>query len=118
MKAVILLGHGSRDPQWREPMDAVARRIAAQGVQVQCAFIELQEPDLLAAARELASRGATRISVFPIFLGIGKHMREDLPLRIEAVRHALPGIAFDQLAPAGEDPRLLDLLAGIALASS
>ena len=28
-RAIVLFGHGSRDPQWRAPMDEVARRIRA-----------------------------------------------------------------------------------------
>jgi len=43
---IVLFGHGSRDPQWREPMDAVARRIRSRTaeIEVRCAFLELDEP--------------------------------------------------------------------------
>jgi sirohydrochlorin cobaltochelatase len=117
-KGVILFGHGSRDPQWRQPMDAVAERIrAAQpGLAVRCAFLELEQPGLLAAATELAAAGAARVSIVPMFLGTGRHAREDLPRLLEQLRRTLPSVEFDLQRPVGEDSRLLDLLAKIALA--
>jgi sirohydrochlorin cobaltochelatase len=114
MKAVILFGHGSRDPQWRQPMDAVASRLAAQGIAVRCAFLELQAPDLATAAAELVAGGATVLTVVPMFLGAGRHAREDLPLLAEAVRRTHPGVAVRLRTAVGEDPRVLDLLARIA----
>ena len=49
--AIVLFGHGSRDPLWRQPMDAVALRIREIDPQarVVCAFLELTKPDLLEA---------------------------------------------------------------------
>jgi sirohydrochlorin cobaltochelatase len=117
MKAVILFGHGSRDPQWREPMEAVAQRIRARiaQVQVRCAFLELEAPGLPAAARELVEAGADAIRVVPMFLGAGRHAREDLPRLVEACRHAHPTVQFELAATVGENPRVLDLIAAIAL---
>jgi sirohydrochlorin cobaltochelatase len=117
MKGVILFGHGSRDPQWREPMDEVARRIRARvaQVEVRCAFLELQAPGLEAAAAELAGLGAESIRIVPMFLGAGRHAREDLPRLAEACRRAHPTVHFDLQPPVGENARVLDLLATIAL---
>jgi sirohydrochlorin cobaltochelatase len=113
-RAVILFGHGSRDLAWRQPMDAVAQRIAARGVVVRCAFLELQLPDLRAAADELVAQGATELCITPMFLGAGRHAREDLPRLVEEVRSAHPGLRLDVRPAVGEDPRVLDLLAAIA----
>jgi sirohydrochlorin cobaltochelatase len=116
-RAIVLLGHGSRDPSWRAPMDAVAERIRQRqaGVPVACAFLELQEPDLTAAVDTLADQGANRILVLPMFLGVGKHAREDLPRLLEAVRARHPGLAIEASAPVGERNEVLDLLADLAL---
>jgi sirohydrochlorin cobaltochelatase len=114
-QAVILFGHGSRDPLWRQPMDAVAARLAAEpGLAVRCAFLELDQPDLPAAAAQLVGEGATRISILPMFLGTGRHAREDLPRLLAAVRDAHPSVAFELRRPVGEDARLLDLIASLA----
>ena len=116
-RGVILFGHGSRDPLWRRPMDAVAARLAARDASllVRCAFLELMAPDLPAAAAELASLGAGQVSIVPLFLGVGRHAREDLPALVEQLRSDLPGVAWTLQPAVGEDPRLLDLLADLAL---
>lgn len=116
-KAVILFGHGSRDPLWRRPMDAVAQRVAQlrPDVAVLCAFLELEQPDLAAAAADLAGKGASEITVVPLFLGAGRHARQDLPVLLEAARKAHPAVRFVLQPAVGEDSRVLDLLARIAL---
>jgi sirohydrochlorin cobaltochelatase len=115
--AVILFGHGSRDPAWRQPMDAVAARIRArrQDVQVTCAFLELQEPSLLTAADQLAAQGVHSVRVLPMFLGVGRHARDDLPDLIRQVRARHAGLQLEVAEPIGEHPELLDLLADLAL---
>jgi sirohydrochlorin cobaltochelatase len=46
---------------------------------------------------------------------MGKHAREDLPELMRAMAQRHPTVHFEQLATAGEDPRLTELLARIAL---
>ena len=115
-RGIVLFGHGSRDPLWRLPMDAVAQRIRSQdpGKPVRCAFLELEQPGLAQAAADLAAQGALQVTIVPMFLGTGRHAREDLPLLVDQVRRAHPGVDFRLQQAVGEDPRLLDLLATIA----
>lgn len=117
MKAVVLFAHGSRDPQWHQPIQAVAQRIQATApdVRVRCAYLELTEPDLLSVAAELAKAGATQVRVLPMFLGVGKHAREDLPVLMAQLRELHPHVHFDAQPAVGEQPALLDLLAQLAL---
>ncbi|MCU4118862.1 sirohydrochlorin chelatase [Variovorax sp. N23] len=117
--AVILFAHGSRDARWREPVEAVARRMSTRqpDVSVACAYLELVEPDLPTAAKRLIADGARSLRVVPLFLGMGKHVREDLPQLVDALRAAHPDVVFS-LAPAvGETTEVIDLLADIALRS-
>jgi sirohydrochlorin cobaltochelatase len=115
-KAIILLGHGSRDPLWRRPLEAVAQRLTQRhpGLAVCCAYLELEQPDLGTATAQLAATGLQRVTIVPMFLGTGKHARDDLPRSVEALRQAHPDLHIDLQRPVGEDPRLLDLLATIA----
>jgi len=116
-RAIVLFGHGSRDPLWRLPMEAVAARLRSQapGVAVRCAYLELNAPDLIAATAELVVDGAQQITVVPMFLGTGRHAREDLPAIVEQLRQAHPDVALVLQAPVGEDPRVVELLAKIAM---
>ena len=51
-KGIILVGHGSRDPLWRAPIEAVAARLAGSqpAIATRCAYLELQQPDVPSAA--------------------------------------------------------------------
>ena len=114
---IVLLAHGSRDPQWRAPIEAVAAHIHARqpDTPVCCAYLELCAPSLPQAATDLIADGARHIRVFPLFLGVGKHAREDLPRLVEQVRAAHPGVAIELLPTAGEYAELTALMASIAL---
>jgi sirohydrochlorin cobaltochelatase len=117
-RGIILLAHGSRDPLWRAPIEAVAARIraGAPGAPVRCAYLELCAPTLPEAAAELAAAGVRAIRVFPLFFGVGKHAREDLPRLVGQIQASHPGIAVELLPTAGEYPELTALMAAIALA--
>jgi sirohydrochlorin cobaltochelatase len=118
--ALILFAHGARDPRWAEPFLAIAERIrlADPARPVELAFLELMEPDLGAAAQRLAAGGATRIDVVPLFLGMGGHLRNDLPALVETVRAALPAVEF-RLHPAiGENDAVSAVVASAALAAA
>ena len=119
-EATILFGHGSRDPLWHKPMQAVAERVRAFDPQtlVRCAYLELTEPDLPTCAAELVAAGARRITIVPMFLGVGRHAREDLPVLLEQLRASHPQVSFELRAAVGEDPQVIDLLARIALSGS
>ncbi len=116
-KAIVLFGHGSRDPLWRLPMETVATRLRtlAPGVPVRCAYLELQQPDLGSAAGELVAAGATEVTIVPMFLGAGRHAREDLPELVRAMQQARPDVRFVLQAPIGEDARVVELIARIAM---
>jgi sirohydrochlorin cobaltochelatase len=116
---IVLLAHGSRDERWRQPIEAVAARVCqyAPDARVTCAYMELATPDLPTATAALIASGARAIRVVPLFLGMGKHAREDLPLQIEALRQRWPDIDFTLARIVGEEPELVDLLAKIAIKS-
>ncbi|MND00650.1 CbiX [compost metagenome] len=64
---------------------------------------------------QLADAGVRAIDVLPIFLGVGKHLREDLPRLLEDLRHDRPQIAFTLRPVVGESAELIELLAKMAL---
>lgn len=115
-RAVVLFAHGSRDPLWHKPMEAVALRLSQSepSLNVRCAYLELSVPDLATVCAELAALGCLHISVVPMFLGVGRHAREDLPLLVTQLQVTFPAITFALKSAVGEDPRLVQLLADIA----
>jgi len=53
--------------------------------------------------------------VVPLFLGIGKHAREDRPRLVATLRVTHPQIAFVVKPSIGEEAQVLELLARIAI---
>ena len=117
--SIILFAHGSRDPLWHKPIEAVATQIAAlsPATPVACAYLELSKPDLPTATLSLLNRGVQAITILPLFLGVGKHAREDLPILVEALQASHPNVQFTLQPAVGEDTRLVRLMAEIALGS-
>lgn len=115
--ATILLAHGSRDPAWRAPLDQVAwhmRQLQPEHP-VRCAFLEWTQPDLMTAVDELLALGVQAITVMPMFLGLGKHAREDLPRLAAQLQTRHPHIRFVVKPSVGEQVEVLQLLARLAL---
>lgn len=115
---IILFAHGSRDTLWRAPIEAVASTMRERqpGTLVRCAYLELCEPTLPDAANDFAAAGCQHLRIFPLFLGVGKHAREDLPLLVAQIRASHPHISVELMATAGESPALVALMADLALA--
>ena len=114
---IVLFAHGSRDPLWHKPMEAVAQQIRQidSKTHVACAYLELSTPDLATVAQTLIDAGVRTITIVPMFLGVGKHAREDLPVLVNALSQAHPTVAFQLQKAVGEDDRLIQVLARIAL---
>ncbi|WP_299513323.1 CbiX/SirB N-terminal domain-containing protein [uncultured Limnohabitans sp.] len=117
---VILFAHGSRDPLWRLPIDAVAQRMRAQhpGLPVAVAFLELTEPDLPHTVEALMKQGVAHVRIVPMFLGVGRHAREDLPELVQGLTEAYPQMSFELLPAIGEHPAMTALMAEIAVGSA
>ncbi len=115
-EAVILFGHGARDPQWAAPMQAVRAQLqaAAPGLAVELAFLELMAPTLAEAIAGLAARGIGRITVVPVFLAQGGHLKRDLPALLEAARARHPGCEIALARAAGEAPGVIAAIAEYA----
>ena len=117
MKSIVLFAHGSRDPLWHRPIQAVAERVQAQqpSMVVTCGYLELSSPSLFEAVQSLVDQGCQHTRLVPLFLGVGKHVREDLPQMLAELAAHHPTVVFEPLPAVGEHPDLLDLMAQIAL---
>lgn len=114
---LILFAHGARDERWRAPFEAIRQEVAkAHHGPVALAFLELMQPSLGEAARAVAGAGATRAVVVPLFLGVGRHLREDLPAMAEEASRT-SGCVLEIAPAAGENPDVIGALARYALSS-
>jgi sirohydrochlorin cobaltochelatase len=115
---IILFGHGARDARWAEPFERLAEKLRAScgpGTTVGLAFLELMSPDLPTAIAEQAAAGCATVTVVPVFVGIGGHIRRDLPAVLDRCRAAHPKVEIRCAVPVGEDDGVLDALAEYCL---
>ena len=106
---IILFAHGARDPNWAEPLHQLQRITAERMPQalVVTAFLEHMSPALEEAADGLIARGITELSVVPVFIAQGGHLREDLPRRVDALKARHPAIPVFVAPPIGEVDTIL-----------
>ena len=117
LSGIILFAHGSRDPLWKLPIETVARRIRERQTEVlvDCAYLELTTPDLPSVASQMIASGAHHIRIVPMFLGVGRHAREDLPVLVAQLQATHPLIEFELQSAIGENSQMIDLMAQIAI---
>ena len=118
MHGVILFGHGARDPRWAEPFIRLAEKVRGShgsAGPVSLAFLELMEPDLASAVAAQVAQGCSVVTVVPVFLGQGGHVRRDLPEVLNLCRAVHPGVQIRCSTAVGEDESVLEAVAGYCL---
>ncbi|MGE5384436.1 MAG: sirohydrochlorin chelatase [Betaproteobacteria bacterium] len=115
--ALILFGHGARDPEWASPMRRVRETILAisPGRRVELAFLEFMAPTLPECVATLAQGGVTTMTVIPMFIAQGGHLKRDVPELIETLKRRHPGIELRLTPAVGEADAVLEAMARYAL---
>ncbi len=110
---IVLFAHGSRDPGWAAPFERLAARVRERRPEadVAIAYLELMPPTLEEAVAALVGRGARDVTVVPVFLAPGGHVRRDLPLMVDALRARHPKLALRVLPTLGEADAMIDAMA-------
>lgn len=115
--ALLLFAHGARDPSWAEPFRRIVRRLNEQqpGIRVELAYLECMNPTLESAVTGLAAEGVRQITVVPLFLAQGGHLKQDLPRLLEAIRSEHPSLRIDATSALGDSEDLTNAIADWAL---
>ncbi len=115
---IILFAHGSRDPNWRQPFEAILSQIQAQhSGPVALAFLECMKPGLPDAIETMVAGGVKLIRIIPAFLAVGAHVRKDLPALMDAARLRHPRIQLCVSPAIGESTAIQQAIASFALAA-
>lgn len=107
--AVLLVGHGTRDPSGQAEFRTLAAKVAAAlaPAAVEAGNIELAEPTIGDAFGRLVERGVEQVRIVPLLLFAAGHAKLDVP---EAIRQAAAShshIRTDVVPPFGRDERIL-----------
>ena len=110
--ALVLFAHGARDAQWSEPFRAIRKAVAAArpDLTVELAFLELMQPPLGECIAQLVESGHQRITVAPLFLAQGGHLKKDLPRLLRDLGAQHPAAKINVLPPIGEVTELLNAI--------
>lgn len=114
--AIVLFGHGARDPEWAGPMRRIRDTVLARpdAPRVELAFLEFMSPTLPEAIAALVQGGATKVAVVPVFLAQGGHLKRDLPVLLDEARAAHPGCGITLATAAGEAEPVVRAMADYA----
>jgi sirohydrochlorin cobaltochelatase len=111
---LLLLGHGSRDPEGAREFLALCDAISAKlpGVRVAGGVLEFAgpvAPPIQDAADRLAAAGARSVLAQPVLLFHAGHDKEDMPRHLAEMSRRHPHIRFRLGHPIGFSPHLLAL---------
>ena len=81
------------------------------GERIVLAFLELMKPSLAECAALLHGDGVRSLRVVPVFLGMGGHLKDDLPKLAEEIRARHPGLEITVEPPIGERPGIIAAIA-------
>ncbi len=109
---LILFAHGARDPEWAAPFVRIRDSVAAArpDVLVELAFLEIMSPRLGDAVERIAASGVLDITVAPLFMAQGGHLKQDVPRLLAAAEQRHPNVRVKLLPAVGEVDAVLDAI--------
>jgi sirohydrochlorin cobaltochelatase len=111
--AVLLCGHGSRDPEaiaeFEQAAAALRTRLRdlAPGSDFATGYLEFARPTIGEGLAALTERGARQILAIPGMLFAASHVKNDLPWEMNSFMAANPGVDVRLGRDLGIDPKLL-----------
>lgn len=110
--ALVLFAHGARDPEWAAPFRKIQHTVATRrpDLAVELAFLEFTPPALGDALEKLAGTGHTIITIAPLFMAQGGHLKHDLPQLLDDLRRRYPAVSVTLLPAIGDADVILDAI--------
>ncbi|MGZ4163571.1 MAG: sirohydrochlorin chelatase [Tumebacillaceae bacterium] len=113
-QAILLVGHGSRDPEGNEELLAFAARVqerlAAQYPIVETCFLEFAAPNIQQGIALCVERGASQVTLVPVILLGAGHSKLHIPHEIDVAKEKYPHVQFAYGKPIGVHGKTLEIL--------
>ena len=111
MHQYIVLGHGSRNAEANHVLEKLSGLFHENTkAPTCCAFLQFAEPTLEQAIEACYSEDLDTITIIPVFLYPGVHIKEDIPRILGNLQGKYPEVTFELSEPIGADPRLIPIL--------
>ena len=114
---LIIVAHGSRDPNWRASVESLAESLEADvgPDRVRLAYMDHTPPALEDVVSEAVGRGVVRVRVLPLFLANEGHVDRDIRPVVERLRAIHRSVEVTLLPALGQHRAFREFLAKIAL---
>jgi len=111
--AIILFAHGARDPEWARPVEALLATITEHRPDSRActAFLEFMSPTLETAIDNFVASGSRHITIVPVFLAQGGHLKREVPHMMERARTRHPDVTLQLTGAIGEQREVIDAMA-------
>ncbi|UNL83819.1 sirohydrochlorin chelatase [Priestia koreensis] len=113
MKAVLFIGHGSRDSEGNEQVLVVTERLKGKmgaDILVETCFLEFQHPTITEGIQNCIEKGASHVHLIPIMLLPAGHSKIHIPAAIDEAKEQYPHIGFTYGRPIGIHEETFEIL--------
>jgi sirohydrochlorin cobaltochelatase len=110
--ALLIIGHGSRDPRGAQEFHELISLMRERNpdLPIEGGFIELSRPPISECVERLVGRGAREISAVPLMLLAAGHAKDDIPATLVREKIDHPEVTFHYGRALGIRPELLELM--------
>ena len=112
MKSLVAASHGTDNIGGAKSISDLVKKVAKAlpDVKVLEAFVDVQQPDVPASFSEAASFGVTDITIVPLLLATGYHVRQDIADASFEFNESHSGTEVIISPALGPDERMVDVL--------
>lgn len=116
MHGILYIAHGSRTKKGTDEAKTFIRKIMKKiPITIQeTGFLELSRPTIEEGFKKCVARGATSVTVVPLFLLAAGHMKRDIPEILSRLQRQYPGVTVTLKEALGVQGAVLDGLAEMA----
>jgi sirohydrochlorin cobaltochelatase len=111
MKAVLFVGHGSREKEGNEQVVQMVTNIKNQVKEwiIETCFLELADPDIDKGITRCLDQGATNIAIIPMMLFAASHSKLHIPFVIDEAKKKYPSVTFTYGRPIGVHKEMVEI---------
>ncbi|MCQ6274253.1 sirohydrochlorin chelatase [Bacillus sp. V3B] len=112
MDAILLVGHGSRDPEGNAQVRQFIETLKPQldpSLIIETCFLEFESPTVKQGINHCVRRGANHVVVIPIMLLQAGHSKIHIPAAIDEVKEMYPHVGFTYGRPIGIHEEAIDI---------
>ncbi len=112
MKAVLFVGHGSKDREGNDEVRTFVESVLPEldVPIIETCFLEFERPTLMQGLETCVQRGASEVVVIPMMLFAAGHAKIHIPAAIDEIKEKYPQVKFTYGRPIGIHEEVLSIL--------